>query len=94
VVSFAREGRIAAEAGCNSMSGALDVGPDRLVVGELAMTRMSCGPALDAQDAWLSGVLEGDPAYTVSGARLRLEAGGTVIELVERDSGQPDRAGR
>lgn len=84
VLTFGRDGRIAADAGCNGMSGSLDIEPDRLVVGELAMTRMSCGPELDGQDRWLATRLEADPAYALRGSRLRLEAAGTVIELVER----------
>jgi heat shock protein HslJ len=88
-VSFPEQGRIGASADCNSMGGTVEVQRRQLVVGALAMTRMSCGPERDEQDRWLAGFLEADPAFRLGADTLHLQVGGTAIELVERDAPQP-----
>lgn len=66
------DGRITASAGCNTLSGSMEVERDRIVVGELSTTEMGCEPALHDQDEWLADVLVADPAYVLDGDRLRL----------------------
>jgi heat shock protein HslJ len=88
-VSFPDQGRIGASAGCNSMGGTVEVQRRQLVVGALAMTRMSCGPERDEQDQWLAGFLEADPAFRLGADTLHLQVGGTAIELTEPEDPQP-----
>jgi heat shock protein HslJ len=85
------DGRVSADAGCNTMSGTVEITDDRLMIGEMGMTAMGCEPPLGDQDEWLQGVLFGDPGYTLDGAELRLESGTTVIELTDRQVADPDR---
>jgi META domain len=77
--------RIGASAGCNRLSGPLTIERQRLVVGTLASTRIGCAPELHRQDEWLGRFLAADPVYVLRGTSLRLQVGGTVIELVDRD---------
>jgi heat shock protein HslJ len=86
------DGRLTADAGCNTMDGDVEIEPDRLVLDQLAVTEMACDPAEHhAQDEWLAGVLAAGPAYTVDGDALRIESGTTVIELTDREVADPDR---
>jgi heat shock protein HslJ len=85
------DGRVSADAGCNTMTGTVEITDDRLVIDEMGMTAMGCEPPLGDQDEWLQGVLFGDPGYTLDGAELRLESGTTVIELTDREVADPDR---
>jgi heat shock protein HslJ len=85
------DGRLTADAGCNTMDGQVEIEPDRLVLDQLAVTEMGCDPERHAQDEWLARVLAGGPGYTVDGAALRIESGTTVVELTDRDVADPDR---
>jgi heat shock protein HslJ len=85
------DGQLRADAGCNSLSGPVEVGDDRLTLGEMSTTQMGCEPSLADQDAWLSEVLSADPAYTLDGATLELTSGTTVIELTDSEVADPDR---
>ena len=85
------DGRLTADAGCNTLDGQVEIEPDRLVLDQLAVTEMGCDPERHAQDEWLSGVLAAGPAYTLDGADLRLESGTTVLELTDREVTDPDR---
>lgn len=88
-VSFPEPGRLAASAGCNDMGGTVEAQPRQLVVGDLAMTRMSCGPHRDEQDRWLADFLEADPTFRLGPDTLHLQVGGTAIELIEQGDAPP-----
>jgi heat shock protein HslJ len=90
-IGFSDDGRLRATAGCNTLSGAVEIRARRIVVGELASTRIGCAPERHEQDRWLAAVLTADPSYVVRGTRLLLETGGTAIRLVDRTAGHPDR---
>lgn len=90
-IGFTADGRLRATAGCNTLSGAVDVRARRIVVGELASTRIGCPPERHEQDRWLVAVLTADPAYVLRGTRLLLETGATAIHLVDRAAGPSDR---
>jgi heat shock protein HslJ len=80
------DGRIAALAGCNAQSGSADVTDGKLVVDGLASTQMACADDLMAQDQWLAGFLEGEPAVALDGDELTLTSGDEVVELSESGS--------
>lgn len=82
---------LGASAGCNHLSGAVDIRDERLVVGPMGGTEMGCPPELHAQDEWLMSFLTTGPAYRLDGDRLTLESGDTVIELLDREVADPDR---
>jgi heat shock protein HslJ len=84
---------IAANAGCNRMSGNATVSDGVLVVGGsgLATTEMACDPALMDQDTWLAGILTSRPSITLEGDRLTVATGDTMIDLLNRDIGEPDQ---
>jgi heat shock protein HslJ len=90
-IGFSDDGRLRATAGCNTLSGAVEVQARRIVVGELASTRIGCPPERHDQDRWLAGVLTADPVYELRGTRLVLESGDTAIRLVDRTAGSPNR---
>ncbi len=84
------DGRIGANAGCNSMSGSYAVDGGRLVVGALATTEMGCDPPLMDQDAWLAGFLDG-ALVTLAGDMLTLAGDGVTLTLLDREVADPDR---
>ena len=73
------DGRISANAGCNTMNGTATWDGDTLeVTGPLASTMMACEDALMQQDQWLSEFLTSSPA---------LELDGDVLTLGDSDDG-------
>jgi heat shock protein HslJ len=90
-LTFTKDHRITASAGCNLMSGTLRIGPDRLELTEMGSTEMGCDPARQAQDEWLASVLGARPGYVIDHETLRLVTANTTIELVDREVADPDR---
>ena len=84
------DGRIGANAGCNSMGGQYAVDGGRLTVGALATTEMGCDPALMDQDAWLGGFLDG-ALVALADDTLTLANGGVTLTLLDREVADPDR---
>ena len=67
------DGRVSAQAGCNTLSGDATWSDERLVLeGPLASTAMACARGLEAQDQWLTKLLESDP-------RLAVDSGSLII---------------
>lgn len=88
-LTFHDDGRLTANAGCNTIGAAVDVGADRLVTGDTSVTEMGCGPALHDQDEWLLGLLGDSPTYALDGDRLEISAAASVVELVDRAASEP-----
>jgi len=84
------DGRIGANAGCNSMSGPYAVDGGRLDVGSLATTEMGCDEALMDQDTWLAWFLDG-ALITLAGDELTLAKDGITLTLLDREVADPDR---
>ncbi|OGO55746.1 MAG: hypothetical protein A2V85_02230 [Chloroflexi bacterium RBG_16_72_14] len=83
-------GNIAANAGCNSMSGSYTIVGDRLDVDLLAMTEMACEEPLMAQDGWVAALLDG-ATITLDGDTLTLAKDGVALTLQDREVADPDR---
>jgi len=67
------DGRISANAGCNTMNGSATWDGGTLDVAEpMASTMMACEDDLAAQDQWLSSFLTSSPALEVEGDTLTL----------------------
>jgi len=90
-LGFTDDGRLVANAGCNSMSGQAEVRDDRLVVADLATTEMGCDPDRHAQDQWLAGFLTSRPRLHLAGPELTLTGDSTEIRLADREVADPDR---
>lgn len=88
-LTFHDDGRLTANAGCNTIGAPVEVEADRLVTGDLSVTEMGCDPALHDQDEWLLGLLGDDPGYTLDGDRLEISAAAAVVGLVDRAASEP-----
>jgi heat shock protein HslJ len=92
-LTFTDDGRLIAEAGCNSMQAPVDTGDGKLTTdGGLAMTTMGCDPPRHAQDDWLMSVLNSEPSWQLEADRLTVTSGGTTIVLIDRQTAEPDLA--
>ncbi|HET6966993.1 MAG TPA: META domain-containing protein [Ornithinibacter sp.] len=76
------DGRISANAGCNTMSGPATWDGETLEVeGPLASTMMACEEPLMEQDTWVSDFLTSSPALAVDGDELTLGDDSTGMTL-------------
>lgn len=76
------DGRISAQAGCNTLNGSAAWDADALEVPEpLASTMMACEEPLMAQDTWLSSFLTSSPALDLDGDTLTLGDDATGMTL-------------
>jgi heat shock protein HslJ len=92
-LTFTDDGRLIADAGCNSMQSPVDTGDGKLSVDkQLAVTAMGCEQPLMAQDGWLMKILSSEPAWTLANDRLTVTSGGTTISLTDRETVEPDLA--
>jgi len=91
-LDFTEDGRLVANAGCNTMSGKVTTADGRLDVGGgLAMTEMGCDPPRHDQDEWLAGVLGAGPEWRLAGSRLVVSTADTELVLEDREVADPDR---
>jgi heat shock protein HslJ len=90
-LQFTADGRLLAGAGCNTISGQVELSAGRLRVPGMRMTEMGCADDLLALDQWLAGLLDAQPSWQLSGAHLRVSTGRAVIELTDRRVLDPDR---
>ena len=78
------DGRLTANAGCNTMGGqAAVLGDGTLQVNSMATTDMACGADLLAQDAWLAAFLPGAMA-DVGPEAMTLSKGAVTLSLIAR----------
>jgi heat shock protein HslJ len=83
-----KDGRVAAQAGCNSISGSYTVSGDVLsVTPAMVSTMMACDPALMAQDSWLTTFLSSSPTWTYTDGTLTLTNGTDSITATPAPSG-------
>ena len=85
------DGSVAANSGCNSMSGGYSFDGDILQVEMMAMTEKGCDEALMDQDAFLSGFLTSGPTVAVDGDEMTLMSGEEQITFLDREVADPDR---
>jgi heat shock protein HslJ len=89
-IQFAEDGRLIADAGCNSMQGPVRVEGGQLHIDGMSITEMACEPALQQQDEWLSAFLTGRPSWKLDGDNLTLTSGNTELVLLDRAVAEPD----
>lgn len=85
------DGRISAEAGCNTHSGAVDLRDHVLYVSDLASTLVGCPGERAGSDAWIDDLLRTDPTWQLDQERLTLTAKGSTVVLTDKKTLQPDR---
>ncbi|WP_084505749.1 META domain-containing protein [Nocardia harenae] len=85
------DGRVSANAGCNTTTGPVTFDGDVLRVGELAGTLMGCpGERADA-DQWVARLLNATPTWQLADGTLTLRADGQTVELLDKKIAQPDK---
>lgn len=88
---FADDGRIVANAGCNTIAGPVQLDGGKFTVsGDLSITEMGCDAPLHAQDEWLAKLLQATPSWQLDGDQLTVTSGGTELVMVDRDVAEPD----
>ncbi|WP_169512972.1 META domain-containing protein [Actinopolymorpha alba] len=88
---FADDGRLVANAGCNTMQSPVKLAGGTLVVEDLLTTEMACNPPFrHDQDSWLASFLEAKPRWRLEGDKLTLTSGNTRIALLDRKVVRPD----
>ena len=91
VVEFPQPGRIAATAGCNRAVGDVNLADGVMRTDRLASTMMACPPPKDGADAWLSGLFDTDPQWSVDGDVLTLTGDAVTVSLTDKKIVDPDR---
>lgn len=90
-LQFMPDGRLTANAGCNSMGAdKVTTSDGKLGVKDLAITDMGCDAPRHAQDDWLSKLLTSGPAWKLTGDKLELSTSTTVISLIDKATAVPD----
>ena len=84
---------ISANAGCNHLGGDASYSDGVLVIAGagMSMTEMGCDPPRMDQDSWLAGLLTSRPTVTLDGDRLTVTSGDTVIQLLDKETAEPDQ---
>lgn len=80
-LDFTDDGRLVANAGCNTMSGQVGNDGGTLRTDGLAMTEMGCDPPRHAQDTWLAGVLDESPRWRLEGTTLTISTPDATLVL-------------
>ncbi|HYN74839.1 MAG TPA: META domain-containing protein [Candidatus Limnocylindria bacterium] len=85
------DGRLSANAGCNTLGGAVAFdGSGMTVTSALASTQMACPQELMDQDTWLAALLTAGSDLTVDGDLLTLASGNTTMVLQDERTAVPD----
>lgn len=92
-LQFMDDGRLLADAGCNSMQGPVSTADGRLALTELSMTEMGCDGPRHAQDEWLAGFLQAKPSWQLETDRLTLTAGAKSLVLQDQAATAPPLEG-
>lgn len=90
-LQFLDDGRLMADAGCNSMGGKVSTDGGKLSVQDLAITDMGCDAPRHAQDDWLAKLLQDGPAWKLEADKLSVTKGGTELVLQDRETAEPDK---
>lgn len=88
-LTLGTDDRLAARAGCNSMSGTYRIRDGRLVVTDLGQTEMGCDPDRMANDAAIATLLSSRPAIALYGGTLTVAGATTALRLVDLETVDP-----
>lgn len=80
------DGRISADAGCNVLNAdASWEGGALALQGPLASTMKACPAGLEAQDQWLTKLLESSPKITADGESIVIGGGSNSMTMTEAE---------
>lgn len=85
---FTDDSRLVANAGCNTLSGPVDLLGGRVEVRDLSMTDMGCDQPRHAQDEWLSAFLSAKPAWRADGETVVLTGADSELTLARKAARQ------
>ncbi|WP_446222921.1 META domain-containing protein [Nocardia sp. IBHARD005] len=85
------DGRIAANSGCNSAGGTVDLSNNVVHTSPLASTLMACPGEREGVDAWQNNFLESDPTWRLDGDRLTLTGQSVTVHLTDKKIVSPDK---
>jgi heat shock protein HslJ len=80
---FTDDGRLVANAGCNTISGTVTLTGGRLDAPDLSITEMGCDPQRHDQDQRLSAFLSSKPSWRLDGENLLLSSTDTDWVLAQ-----------
>lgn len=92
-LQFTGDGRLLADAGCNSMQGPVATGEGRLRVKDLESTELGCDGPRHAQDEWLAAFLGAEPSWTLASERLTVTDGTRSMVLQDQATTAPPLEG-
>jgi heat shock protein HslJ len=79
---FGADGQVTVETGCNSGGGPYRIDGDRLVFGDLVLTKRACvGPEGQVEAAVLAVLGAGEVRFGIDGSTLRLVAGSEGLDF-------------
>ena len=84
-LTFGTDGRLSANAGCNTMMGQADLADHTLRTGVLATTRMACGGERQGADDWATSLLQNTPTWSLDGETLTLITSDRTVTLRETE---------
>ena len=88
-ITIAPDGTVAVDTGCNAGSGSIEVTDTTLVFGPIATTRRACIAELNALEASVLTVLQGEVTYEIDGDSLSLRSGDGDDEIGLELTAQP-----
>lgn len=80
-IIIAPDGTVAVDTGCNTGSGSIEITDTTLVIGPLATTMRACADELNALEASVLAVLQGEVTYEINGTNLSLRVGEDADEI-------------
>ncbi len=80
-IMIAPDGTVAVDTGCNTGSGSVEIADTTLVFGPIATTRRACADELNALEASVLAVLQGEVSYEINGNTLSLRVGEDADEV-------------
>jgi len=78
------DGKVAVDSGCNTGSGAAEIGDTSITFGPIATTRMACAGLAGEVEQHVLAVLAGDVAWTIDADALQLRGAGGGLDLRAR----------
>jgi heat shock protein HslJ len=85
-----QNGRVSANAGCNTMGGEYTFDGSTMSVAAMEMTDMGCEEQLAAQDEFLATQLGSGPTVEVDGDLLTLTSGEATMTMIDSEVAEPD----
>ncbi|MQY29123.1 META domain-containing protein [Nocardia aurantia] len=86
------DGRVTADAGCNTSTGAARFDEDTLVVTDLATTLLGCTSGKSGADDWQTGLLRSSPTWKLDRNTLTLTGNNSIVTLKDKKIVEPDRS--